>query len=210
MKFEIKHRFTGSILFECEALNLRLAVEAAVEKKVDLRDAYLGGANLRGANLRDANLGGAYLGDANLRGANLRDANLRGANLRDANLRGANLGDADLDRIKQDYLAVLTVAKNEVVGLYKALIEGRIDGSVYTGECACLVGTIAKIRGESHVHLGIDLAPRSSRPAERWFLAIRKGDTPDNNQAAAIVKTWTEEFAVSEGIALPKMKITWE
>jgi len=106
MKIEIKNRFNGSVIFECEALNIKAALEIAVSKKSNLRGANLRDANLGGANLRDANLGGANLGDANLRGANLRDANLRGANLRgaylgdanlgDANLRGANLGDANL------------------------------------------------------------------------------------------------------------------
>jgi hypothetical protein len=101
VRFEIKHRFTGSVLFSLETDSLKLCVEAAVKAKTDLRGADLRDANLRDANLRDANLRGANLRDANLRGANLRgadlrDANLRDANLRDANLRGANLRDANL------------------------------------------------------------------------------------------------------------------
>lgn len=49
MKFEIKHRFSGSVLFSLECGSLKLCVEAAVK----------GGADLRGANLRGADLGGA-------------------------------------------------------------------------------------------------------------------------------------------------------
>jgi len=80
VKFEIKSRFSGEILFSVETETLKLAVEAAYKS-----GAYLGGANLEGANLEGANLGGA-----NLEGANLEGANLRGANLGGANLGGAN------------------------------------------------------------------------------------------------------------------------
>jgi hypothetical protein len=198
----------------------------------DLSGAYLSGADLSGANLRnanlnDANLRGASLNDADLRGASLsgaslNDASLNDADLRNANLNNANLGgadfngahfsgaylndaslnDADLSEIKADYLAVLSVAKHEVVELYKALMSGRIDGSAYTGECACLVGTIANIRHEDHKSLGINLRPDSSRPAEIWFLNIRKGDTPENNAVSAIVKDWTLEFMENNGIVV--------
>jgi uncharacterized protein YjbI with pentapeptide repeats len=101
---QIKHRHTGSVLFEYESgsgLSMREALEKATTAKAslggaNLRGADLGGANLYGANLRGANLGGANLYGANLRGANLRGANLYGANLYGADLRGADLGGADL------------------------------------------------------------------------------------------------------------------
>ena len=64
MKIEIKHRFSGAVLFAIETDSMRLAVEAAVKS-----GAYLGGANLGGADLGGANLGGANLGGADLRGA---------------------------------------------------------------------------------------------------------------------------------------------
>ena len=57
MKIEIKNRFNGSVIFECEALNIKAALKIAVSKKVDLRGANLGDANLGGANLGGANLG---------------------------------------------------------------------------------------------------------------------------------------------------------
>jgi uncharacterized protein YjbI with pentapeptide repeats len=96
MKFEIKHRFGGSVLFSLETENIKLCVEAAVKGEADLRGADLYEANLRGADLREANLRGADLYGADLYGANLRGANLRGADLREANLRGADLYGADL------------------------------------------------------------------------------------------------------------------
>ena len=142
--------------------------------------------------------------------ANLRDANLGGANLRGAYLGGAYLGGANLKDVKEDYLSVLAVAQHEVPELYKALLSGRVDGSTYKGDCACLVGTIAHARHEDYQKLGIDLRPDSNRPAEKWFLNIRKGDTPENNPVSALVKEWTEDFAKEKGIKLPVMEVVWK
>jgi len=83
IKFEIKNRWTGSVLFEYEKEDntLKDTVEQAVRA----------GANLSGANLEGANLSRANLSRANLSRANLLGANLEGANLSRANLLGANL-----------------------------------------------------------------------------------------------------------------------
>ena len=67
-RFEIKHRYTGAVLYAGGGETLRDVVVAAVRCGADLR--------------------GAYLSDAYLRGANLSDADLRGANLRGAKLVG--------------------------------------------------------------------------------------------------------------------------
>ena len=64
VKFEIKSRWSGSVLFTIETDTLKLAVEAAVKSCADLH-----GADLRGAYLRDADLRGAYLRGADLHGA---------------------------------------------------------------------------------------------------------------------------------------------
>ena len=88
IKFEIKNRWTGEVLFEYEKENNNI--------KDTVVEAVKSGAYLGGADLRDANLGGADLGDANLRGADLRGADLRDANLRGADLSGAYLRGADL------------------------------------------------------------------------------------------------------------------
>ena len=94
VKFEIKNKWTGSILFEYEKEDntLKKTVEEAVRVGANLE-----GANLEGANLEGANLGGADLEGANLRGANLVGAHLVGANLEGANLGGADLGGANLE-----------------------------------------------------------------------------------------------------------------
>ncbi len=79
MLYEIKHRFTGTVLFSLETESLKLCVQAAVKA-----EAYLLGADLLGADL-----GGADLGGADLRGAYLLGADLLGADLGGADLGGA-------------------------------------------------------------------------------------------------------------------------
>ena len=207
MKFEIKHRVTGSILFECDALSLKLAVELAVEQKAELSYANLSSANLSYTNLRYTNLSYADLRYANLSYANLSYADLSYADLRYADLSYANLSSANLGSTKDDFLKVLSVAKNEIIGLYDALMRGNIDGSQYSGECACLVGTIANIRHEKHDALTIDLRPDSDRPSERWFLSIKKGDIPQNSAVSAITAEWAREFMDAEKIEYPRYEI---
>jgi uncharacterized protein YjbI with pentapeptide repeats len=189
----------------------------------DLRDAVLRGADLSGADLRDAVLRDAVLRDAVLRDADLSDADLRGADLRDADLRdavlrGADLSDADLSdadlrgadlrgavlrEFKNDLFSVLLRAPHEVDGLALALKEGRVDGSAYEGECACLVGTIANLKHCSHTAVP-GLAPDSNRPAERWFLGINRGDTAETNQIVKITLEWIEEFQSLMAAAMPE------
>ncbi|MFA7100687.1 MAG: pentapeptide repeat-containing protein [Bacilli bacterium] len=98
MKFEIKHKITGSILFSIETSSWKLAVEAAIKSKTNLRYA-----NLSYANLSYADLSYADLRYANLRYANLSYADLRYADLRYANLRSANLSSADLSSANLDF-----------------------------------------------------------------------------------------------------------
>jgi hypothetical protein len=212
--------------------NLRDAnLRSANLRSADLRDANLrsanlgyadlGYANLRYANLRSADLGYADLGYADLGYANLRSANLRYANLRYANLgyadlgyanlRSADLGYADLGyehplwAFWTDFSSVLDQAPAEVAGLRAAIAEGNIDGSVYEGTCACLVGTIANVR---HVSVeALDIPKDASRPAEQWFMPIRKGDVPldDPSKAtesegvfrASVALKWIDEWAAS-------------
>jgi hypothetical protein len=107
MKFQIKHRYSGAVLFEAELsaefemkshrLQLGAAVKLAVKAGADLAGADLARANLARANLAGANLAGAYLARANLAGANLAGADLAGANLAGADLAGADLADAGCD-----------------------------------------------------------------------------------------------------------------
>ena len=56
MKFEIKSRYDGRVLFSLETESLRSCVEAAVKSGARLSGAYLGGADLGRADLRGAKL----------------------------------------------------------------------------------------------------------------------------------------------------------
>jgi hypothetical protein len=111
-----------------------------------------------------------------------------------ATFERAVLRGADLSEQKADFFDVLLRAPREISGLRLALVEGRIDGSVYTGACACLVGTIANVRGCGYDDLGGGLVPNAGRPIERFFTAIKKGDTPQTNQVSALVVGWLDEF----------------
>ena len=163
MKIEIKHRWNGSVLFSFETDTIKLAVEAAVKQGADLKGAYLKGAYLEGAYLE-----GAYL-------------------------KGADLKGAYLEGPKEDFWKVLDSAPAEVAGLRQAMMEGRIHGSQYDGECACLVGTIANVKGCSYKSIPA-LEPNSERPSERWFLMFRPGHTPENHGGMKVTLKWLDEW----------------
>lgn len=93
------------------------------------------------------------------------------ANLRDANLGGADLTGANLTLFRDDLWAVFSAAPAEVPAVLAALKEGRVNGSAYSGECACLVGTIANARHCDYESIP-GLRPDARRPAEQWFLGI--------------------------------------
>ena len=98
MRIQIRHRYNSSVLFECDADSVKIAVKLAIEAKANLYMANLSGADLSRADLSVANLSVANLSGANLSGADLSVANLSVANLSGANLSGANLSGADLSR----------------------------------------------------------------------------------------------------------------
>ena len=195
-KFEVRNRWTNAVQFTAE---IECAPDASVRIKLGLAvkwakktDADLSGANLRGANLRDADLIGADLSDANLSGADLRDADLSSADLIDANLRS----------FKADLWMTLTHARAEVPSLIKALRNGKVNGSQYEGECACLVGTLANAKGENYQTAFPDAS--SKHPAEQWFLMIREGDKPGDDSAGGFAAgkalEWVLEYCALTGI----------
>lgn len=203
IKQEIRNRWTNAVQFTAD---ITCAPDATIGVRIGLAVMWArqNDANLRDADLSGADLSDAYLSGANLSGAYLRGANLRGANLRGAYLRGANLSDANLRSFKADFWAILTTARKEIPGLITAMREGRIDGSTYSGECACLVGTIANVR-----HVSADtLEQDSSRPAEQWFLMIKKGDKPGDDSGGGFALQqaleWAEEYCALSGVKLPK------
>jgi len=119
MKWQIKHRYNKTILFEMEAEFFRQAVEEAVKTGADLSGADLSGVNLSGTNLYRANLYRANLSDADLYGVNLYRANLYRANLSGANLSGADLSGVNLSGANL-YRANLSGANLSGANLYRA------------------------------------------------------------------------------------------
>ena len=112
----------------------------------------------------------------------------------------ANLTGADLTVIRDDLWAVLCSSPREVPALRETLIAGRVNGSCYEGDCACLVGTLANAR-HCNFHEIPGLTPDSSRPAERFFLAIKKGDTPHKNMHAKLAVDWIDQWAANMATA---------
>lgn len=94
-------------------------------------------------------------------------------------------------------MEILSTHPSEVPGIIKALEDGKVDGSTYSGDCACLIGTIAKIK---HIDLSASISVISgiekdgSRPAERFFMGIEKGDTPETNQFSFLAHKWATEW----------------
>ena len=74
MKFEIRNRWSNSVMFEVEADSFVKAVEKKVAERADLRSANLRNADLYNADLYGADLCSAYLCDADLCSAYLTDA----------------------------------------------------------------------------------------------------------------------------------------
>ena len=170
-----------------------------------LSGARLSDADLSGANLSDADLSDADLSDADLSGADLRHANLSGARLSHADLSGANLSDAQLEIFKQDLIAEILKLPNEIEAFRASLVAGKIDGSTYSGECACLAGTLARQVGEEQgedIDCGkFTFRAEANAPREKWFLMIKQGDTPETNQAAKIALGWIDEaIAIRDNI----------
>jgi hypothetical protein len=99
-----------------------------------------------------------------------------------------------------------------VPALLDALKAGRVDGSVYRASkrvdgkcCGCLVGSLEIARAERlgiQLDAGTDFVPDecdvverdAGRPAERWFLGIRLGDTPEKSTVAKWTVEAVEEF----------------
>ena len=108
MQFEIKNRFTSTVIFKADAESIKATLLLAVKSGADLSGADLYRADLSGANLSGANLYGA-----NLRGADLCGADLYRVDLSGADLSGANLYGADLSGAKE--IPLLAAAQSSIV-----------------------------------------------------------------------------------------------
>ena len=133
-----------------------------------------------------------YLETKVLWGESLAGADLRNAYLSGADLRNAILGTENENRFKQGIWEVISESPSEVQGLIKALEEGRINGSAYEGECACLRGTLSNLSGKPVTEMNVH------HPAEQWFTMIYPGDKPTDDTgggyAAAKALGWIVEW----------------
>ncbi len=115
-------------------------------------------------------------------------------------MRGAYLSGAYLRSTKADFFMILAMGHAEVPHLIKALKDGRVDGSTYEGDCACLVGTLENGGASGIPHQG-------SSPAEQWFVPIRKGTKPGDDSEggfrSAKALEWALEYAALTGIDVP-------
>ncbi len=77
--------------------------------------------------------------------------------------------------------------------LYRGLMDGRQYGSIES--CGCFLGSAAK-----KARLSVDdfckklgIKKNADSPAEKWFMGVSVGDTPENNYAAKKGVEWIEE-----------------
>lgn len=205
MKVSILNRFNRSEIFAADIgddtareFRMRAALKIALEQKIDLICSDFSGADLTDLDLRGADLTGSDFRCANLTGSDFRGgdflgADFSGADFSGAQVSGANLSAADWTPIRDDIWSVLSSAPAEVPALINALKNGRVDGSTYEGYCACLIGTIANTKGCSFREVA-GIKPNPTRPAERFFLGIKKGDTPETNQFSKMALEWSEDW----------------
>lgn len=105
---------------------------------------------------------------------------------------------------RADFMEVCSRFPNEVGALRQAIIDGRINGSLYSGPCACLKGTLANAKwgvlyenceGESLRRLeAFGISCDVDLPAEKFFYLIMHGDTPATCEFSAIALKWATEF----------------
>jgi Pentapeptide repeats (8 copies) len=185
----------------------------------DLRDSNLSGSDLSGSNLsgsdlRGSNLSGSDLSGSDLSGSDLRYSNLRGSDLRDSNLSDSDLRHSDLSgsnlsgsklrgvknieetiwlsQAKQNILFIFRyVPISEIEGLKQKIIEGKIDGSQYKGDCCCLIRSL----GDDRISNCIPYYSKGLHNlGEQLFYQIKKGDTPETNQFSKIALDLCNEY----------------
>jgi len=181
-------------LDDCETLyheEESRSVEEELEKLMG-SGLSLASAALRSLRLTDANFtAGTGFRDAELPGARLIGTDR--ADLTATVLGLANLRSSELEAIREDLWAVLSLAALEVPAIRAALVEGRVDGGTYYGECACLLGTIANARG-CDIYSLESLRPAPDRLIEHFFLRINRGDRLRANPISRLIVQWIDEW----------------
>ena len=102
-----------------------------------------------------------------------------------------------LRRIQKDLYRILNRFPNEVPAVLQALRDGRVNGNMYIGKCACLIGTIANAQDKDISEFYGYTNPDS--PIENWFLCIHMGDSPKNSLQCAVTEGWILEWQSMRG-----------
>jgi hypothetical protein len=94
-----------------------------------------------------------------------------------------NLPTNFINQCSRDILFILNCLKSEVPALKEKLLAGEVDGTQYEGECACLVGSLAKTKGSvDKVCAAIPFYEKGTHNmGETFFLNIHEGDKPETN-----------------------------
>jgi uncharacterized protein YjbI with pentapeptide repeats len=219
---EIKHRYTGNVIFSSDtAKNDVAAVREAISNKIDLPYAdlsklHLVHVNFQGINLSHVNFAESNLNYANLSGCDLSHVDFDNASMYFTDLTGSyvsaarftgsimkyclldncNIHDADFTDIQHDLYRVLGDARKEVPGILAALHDGHINGGDYAGKYCCLIGTIAKLQNTTFDNVpGIKSDPKS--PIETWFGAIRPGNIPESNRIVSLTVQWINDWVAN-------------
>jgi uncharacterized protein YjbI with pentapeptide repeats len=98
-----------------------------------------------------------------------------------------------LEPIRCDFFGRMLILKKEVPALRQALVDGKVNGSAYEGECSCFMGTVANARHCKYNAIP-ELKPDINSDTERWFMAISKGDTPETSPIVKQTVEWIDEF----------------
>ena len=171
MKFEIKHRFSGAVLFALETESLKLCVEAAVKSRANLGGSDLRGSDLSGSDLRGSDLSGSDLSYSNLIYSNLRGANLSGSNLRGSDLRGSDLSGSNLSGINNKKITTvgeLPLLTFGPLGSRADYLQAWLtDNGVYV-RAGCFWGTLASFKSAVKTTHGTTTAH-----AKEYALAIK-------------------------------------
>ena len=175
MLYEIKHRYTGAVLFSHECDSWKICAEAAVLSRANLSRANLSGADLSGAGLSGAglsgaNLSGAYLSGANLSGADLKDiknAALSLAQTRIVPQEGAFVG---WKKLRNGVIAKLVIPHDaervNAAGSRKCRASKVFVHEMYTSEGAIFTGIgIGNYNQQTHYITGQETHPDRFDPS---------------------------------------------
>ena len=194
MKIEIKHRYTGTVLFALETISRKLCVEAAAARKIDLSYSDLSGSDLSYSDLSGSNLSYSDLSGSDLRGSDLSDSNLRGSDLSGSDLSGSDLSDSNLSGAKNANYAIACtriLPEGELIGWKKVagrIVKLRIPADAkrshaFGRKCRCEFADVLAIEGAIEILREQNAHGSNTGPAQLYKIGER-----------VIADKWDEDF----------------